>query len=396
MEEGWISHKKSTEKGVGKVKIGIVTFYRVANYGAMLQAYSLQRCLERMGHEVVFIRHTRCAPKRMSLWRSLVSRCPSFIKVKFKNYVCHPITDFAKDYPQTGFCESIEDVKIATKDCDAFIVGSDQMWNPLWCSGTGLALVMLDFASEGKPRISYAASFGTKEWREDQNAAEAGRILKKFKAISVRENSGVELVEKLSGRKDAKCLLDPTLLQTSSFYREIIEKNVPCCKNGKKPYVFRYILDEWSDPKELNAALGVVKEKLNISNVETDRKNAPGILGLICRVLGVKAKIKVPEWLEKIASSEFVFTNSFHGTVFAILFHKPFVSVLIKGKMSGMNERALSLLKFVGMEERAVYSDEIEKIAALVDKSIDWDDVDSRLDSQREMARQFLNEALGD
>ena len=144
----------------------------------------------------------------------------------------------------------------------------------------------------------------------------------------------------------------------------------------------------------LKTALGVVKDKLNISNVVTDRKYASGLLSLLCRVLGVKAKIKVPEWLEAIASSEFVFTNSFHGTVFSILFHKPFVSVLIKGKMSGMNERALSLLKNIGLEDRAVYSDEIEKISLLVDKPINWEEVDSRLDELREVAKEFLGKSL--
>jgi hypothetical protein len=139
------------------MKIGIVTFYRAANFGAMLQAYSLMNVLERMGHEVVFIRHQRCAPKRPPLWRSLVSRSLKWVKVKFKNYVCHPITDFAASYPPTKYCETIEEVKLATADCDAFIVGSDQMWNPLWCSGASLPLVMLDFAAEGKTRVSYAA-----------------------------------------------------------------------------------------------------------------------------------------------------------------------------------------------------------------------------------------------
>ena len=141
-------------------------------------------------------------------------------------------------------------------------------------------------------------------------------------------------------------------------------------------------------------ALGTVKDKLNISKVVTDRRHAQGLLGLLCRVLRVKAKIKVPEWLEAIAASEFVFTNSFHGTVFSILFHKPFVSVLIKGKMSGMNERALSLLKNIGLEERAIYSDETEKISSLVDKPINWEEVDSRLDELREVAKEFLGKSL--
>lgn len=376
------------------MKIGIVTFYRVANYGAMLQADSLMNTLERMGHEVVFIRYKFCSPKRLPVWRTLVSRNLKGLKAKLKNFVCHSITDFAASYPQTKYCETIEDVKLATADCDAFIVGSDQMWNPLWCSGASLPLVMLDFAAEGKTRVSYAASFGTKEWREDQNAAEASRMLKKFKAISVREESGVKLVETLSGRTDAKCLLDPTLLQNAAFYNEIIAKSGIRRDKVNEAYVFNYILDEWSNVSEMQTALGVVKDKLNISKVVTDRKYASGLLSLLCRVLGVKGKIKVSEWLEAIAASKFVFTNSFHGMVFSILFHKPFVSVLIKGKMSGMNERALSLLKNIGLEDRAVYSDETEKISSLVDKPINWEEVDSRLDELREVAKEFLGKSI--
>ena len=376
------------------MKIGIVTFYRAANFGAMLQAYSLMNTLKRMGHEVVFIRNKFCTPERLPLWRTMVSRSLKGVKVKYKNYICHSITDFAANFPQTKHCETIEEVKLATADCDAFIVGSDQMWNPLWCSGASLPLVMLDFAAEGKPRVSYAASFGTKEWRKDQNAAEASRMLKKFNAISVREESGVKLVESLSGRTDAKCLLDPTLLQNATFYNGIIANSEIRYDKCKGPYVFNYILDEWSNVSEMQMALGVVKDKLNISKVVTDRKYAPGLLGLLCRILGVKGKIKVPEWLEAIASSEFVFTNSFHGTVFSILFHKPFVSVLIKGKMSGMNERALSLLKNLGLEDRAVYSDETEKISSLADKPINWEEVESRLEELRELAKEFLRKRL--
>ena len=132
MEKGRGACQENAEKGIGKMKIGIVTFFRVANYGAMLQAYSLRRYLERMGHEVVFLRHKRCSPSKIPLWRAFVSRSLKGVKVKLKCHVCHSITDFAKDYPQTELCETIDAVKFATKDCDAFIVGSDQMWNPLW------------------------------------------------------------------------------------------------------------------------------------------------------------------------------------------------------------------------------------------------------------------------
>ena len=98
--------------------------------------------------------------------------------------------------------------------------------------------------------------------------------------------------------------------------------------------------------------------------------------------------------VECVATSDFVFTNSFHGTVFAILFHKPFVSLLLRGPMSGMNERALSLLKKLGLENRAVYADDQLAIKAAVESKIDWRLVDDALISQRVKAINFIESAL--
>ena len=362
------------------MKIGIVTFYRVANYGAMLQAYALWQYLAVRGHEVVFIDHPRTSARRMLLWRCLVSRSVKGVIVKLRNYVRFPMTQFAVSYPQTRRCWTLDDVREATADCDAFVVGSDQMWNPKWCSGPSLPFVMLDFAPQGRPRLAYAVSFGTKEWREDQNAAFAGELLRKFAKISVREESGVALVERLSGRADAECLLDPTLLQTADFYRSIfVHQRGNEDETAKGPYVFRYMLDEWDDAAASQKAFAFVQSRLGIQCVETDRAPVRGLLGPLCRVLGVTAKVSVPDWLSKIAHADFVFTNSFHGTVFAILFHKPFVSLLLRGPMSGMNERALSLLAKLGLSDRAVYADELEKCEKTIATPIQWDVVDEIL-----------------
>ena len=373
------------------MKIGIVTFYRVPNYGAMLQAYSLWKYLEKRGHEVVFIQHKRCVVKRMPLWRCFISRKLQGIRIKLKNYVRFPMTEFAKDYPQTRYCETIEDVKTAARDCDAYIVGSDQMWNPRWFSSNdALPLVMLDFAEEGKPRISYAASFGTREWREDQNAIEAGRLLNKFNAISVREESGVGLVESLSGRKDAQWLLDPTLLQTTDFYRNVARGQLVGFAPCKASYIFSYVINESHNDVKMHKALELVKDSLVIPAVESDVRFETGAVGVLCRMLDVSSKIKVEEWLNKIANADFIFTDSFHGTVFAILFHRPFVSMLIEGGMAGMNERLFSLLKVLGLEERCCTSADICSIQKVLKSSIPWDEVDSRILSERKKVSEFL------
>lgn len=376
------------------MKIGIVTFYRVANYGAMLQAYALMRFLETMGHKVVFVSHSRVCPTRIPLWRCFVSRRLEGVAIKLKKYVRFSMTNFAVSYPQTRYCRTMDEVQEATKDCDAFIVGSDQMWNPMWCSGAHLPLVMLDFADIGKPRIAYAASFGTSVWREDQNAKLAGELLRKFTKISVREESGVKLANELSGRSDAVHMIDPTLLHSADFYRAIISSGNASVPRRARPTIFRYMLDEWDDAEASQKAFEFVKRKLNLEEVDSDRIPVRGFLAPLCKLLGVVAKVPVPVWLAKIAASDFVFTNSFHGTVFAILFHRPFVSILLRGRMSGMNERALSLLRILGLESRAVYADDVATIEAAIAGQIDWSVVDERRKHCERGSVQFLNEAL--
>ena len=144
----------------------------------------------------------------------------------------------------------------------------------------------------------------------------------------------------------------------------------------------------------MGKAFEVVKNRLNLIETDSDRTPVRGILAPLCKLLGVTSKVSVPEWLAKIAASDFVFTNSFHGTVFAILFHKPFVSLLLRGPMSGMNERALSLLKKLGLESHAVYADDQLAIKAAVESKIDWQLVDDALISQRVKAINFIESAL--
>lgn len=380
------------------MKIGVVTFFCVPNYGAMLQAYALWKYLEGRGHEVEFIDYAFGNTRRIPLWKCFVARhlhnCIDIIRKKFKSYVRFDIVSFSDAFPRTRRFKSFSQLETIGNKYDAIIVGSDQMWNPAWCSGIHLPVVMLDFAHERVKRISYAASFGTTVWREDQNAKLAGELLRKFAKISVREESGVKLANELSMRIDAVQMLDPTLLHSADFYRKIIAEAGVAIPRHSQPTIFRYILDEWDDASASQKAFEFVKGKLNLNDTDSDRIPVCGPLALLCKLLGVTAKVSVPVWLSKIATSDFVFTNSFHGTVFAILFHKPFVSLLLRGRMSGMNERALSLLKKLGLESRAVYADDQLAIKAAVESKIDWRLVNEALISQRVKAIDFIKSAL--
>lgn len=371
------------------MKIGIVTFFCVPNYGAMLQAYVLWHVLKERGHEVEFVDYSVCKAAKPSLWRCFWTRHMTAIRKRLKMYVRYRMTEFAASYPKTRHYVSYDDLKSDCPKYDYLIVGSDQMWNPMWFSGEKLPFVMLDFASESCRRLACSVSFGTDKWLECQNAAQAGKLMNRFLAISVREKSGVELVSKLSGRKDAQCLIDPTMLLGRDAYLALC-RNEP---RGSDEYLFEYFLDDWLGADEGRSVVEYVKRALNIETVKSDRIPVNGLLALLCGMMGITSKRMVEDWLSYLSDASFVCTNSFHGTVFSLIFHRPFVTVLLKGQMAGMNERVLSLLDKVGLQNRAVCADETERINAIIRMPIDWETVDRCLDSEREKFNQFLCDA---
>ena len=372
------------------MKIGIVTFFCVPNYGAMLQAYALWKYLEERGHEVEFIDYAFGNARRIPLWKCIVSRqahgCFDAIRKKLEAYVRFNIVHFSDSFPRTRPVATFMELKDIGMNYDALIVGSDQMWNPLWCSGEPLPVVMLDFAAKGKKRIAYAVSFGTKEWKQEQNADEAGRLLREFDAISVREESGIKLAQDLSGRDDVNWLLDPTLLHTDSFYKALF--NCRCCNQHK--YLFSYILDEVINDENFEPVFRTVMTASGITEIHTDKVPVSGLLSPICKLLNVQSKVSVGRWLSEIANSDFVVTNSFHGTVFSILFHKPFITIPVSGEMSGMNERVASLLKIIGLSPRMININDLDVLKDIINTTIDWYEVDRRLAGERLKTETFF------
>ena len=375
------------------MKIGIVTFFCVPNYGAMLQADALWKYLEGRGHEVEFIDYAFGNTRRIPLWKCFIakhlSNCLEVVRKKLKSHVSFDIVRFSDKFPRTRRILNYDALKDVGKNYDVVVVGSDQMWNPMWCSKDALPVVMLDFVRKGAKRVSYAASFGTQQWRQDQNATLAGQLLKKFDAISVREQSGVELVRTLSGRNDARWLLDPTMLDSSEFYQTFAEdKKV----DGK--YVFSYMLDEWMDGEDVVDIIDVVKASREVEEIRTDRIPVRGLLAPVCKMLKVKSKVSVPEWLSLIKNADFVVTNSFHGTVFSILFHRPFITIPVSGKMAGMNERVTSLLSVLGLESRIYDFSDMEEGRNIINTAIDWEVVDIRLSGERKKTSDFIKYEL--
>jgi hypothetical protein len=263
---------------------------------------------------------------------------------------------------------------------DLLITGSDQVWNPRWLDQVDgfWDLYFLSFAGANTKRISYAASIGhgdistlSESWQRQMKERLAA-----MNAISVREQSSVDLVQTLCGRSDAICVADPTLLLDRVHYDQLAGP-----RKKKKKYVFSYMLHGLE--QDAAAACRTVAEHLELKMVRCNAAKTG---------LHTGYSLPSPEgWLRQIRDAGFVVTNSFHCTVFCLIFHVPFVAVLIDGEIGSMNSRITDLLKSVGLEDRIV-SPGAKLTTGLVSEAINWDGVDWKLVEARNGAVSFLTE----
>lgn len=369
------------------MKIAILTYYEIANYGTLLQAYGLWKFLEARGHQVEFLDEpygrSMFAYQKPTL-RSFISRHPIRAwKGILSRYLYNKMTEFNASYPRTRHFDSLEDLVANFKGYGAVVVGSDLVWHPKWCSPKFTEIAFLGFVPKGCKKVSVSPSFSATEWDATDREL-AGRLLAAFDGIGVREESGKKIAAEISGRTDVKTFIDSALLLPFVQYEKFLSP-----QKDKAPYIFNYVLG-WSNGEEEQAFLEIVKNKLGVSSVKGQFEPGSGLWDTLARLAHVPRRILVGEWLRRIQDASFVLTNSFHGTVFSILMHKPFATILIKGEMSGLNERAISLLKLLGLESRMMYNDEPDRLRTAVAEKIDWASVDSCLNKERNRVAEYL------
>ena len=364
------------------MKIGIVTYWKSAdNYGEQLQNYALQEYLRGLGHEPFLIRYDYEAdtiygskPLPVRILRAFnPKRLSGYFKSKHnnrmyrKNCLEHPrgFEEFRKDYlSMSRVYSSIDDLRKDPPEADMYITGSDQVWNTFGGRFSEmrnrLSAFFLDFGKEDVLRISYAASWGRTNIPEDESEL-IRPLLAKFDAVSVREESGIGVCNRL-GREDAVLSPDPVLLHGAEVYRRLYRG--PDVKIPEGKYLFFYFMNHDGDYDRRAVFEWAAAHDLKVIYVTDDwheelERSFPGLTG----------------WLALIDNAEYVVTNSFHCSVVSLIFEKKFGVIKRTGSHAGMNTRMDSLFAGFGIESRYIEGSNFDILVRPADKvGIMWTD----------------------
>jgi hypothetical protein len=360
-----------------------------------MQAYALQVYLQSIGCDVETLdrrpSESRLAKMKMltvNLLRLFLGRIKSLPTKRKHNFVFKKLVQFRdRNIKLSTQIVSEEQIRCyyRSKNFDIVLVGSDQVWRPKY--SPSIFNYYLDFLDDGREspiRMSYAASFGVDDWEYNDSATRTSkRLIEKFDAISVREESAVELCESYLGVSGVKCVVDPTFLLSTDDYLELIGA---ASANEEYAAILMYILNIDEEKKvvvdRVANLLGMntfsIKPERRIEEVSAD-------MLMSCQYPGVE------QWLQSFRDAAFVLTDSFHGCVFAIIFNKHFIALNNPGRGT---TRILSLLRMFGLENRLVAT--VEEIdSQLVSGPIDWGHVNSVRQLKSEEGKAFLKSGFG-
>lgn len=350
------------------MKIGVITFHRVLNYGAVLQTYALQKCLQKLGYECVVLDYRK--PEFENEYRNLKFNriSPRAIYHTLKCWMVRKkdkaFLEFIKDNIQVSEpCNTIEDLAHVADKCDFVITGSDQVFNYITTHNDGH--YFLDFIEESKKKYSYAASFGITDISN-----EAGNRLKSwlkdFQSISVREIEAKEYLEDLLGRP-IELHVDPSFLlemkEWMKFNQGVSGRN----------YVLVYSVarsQELIDGAEKLAQ----KYGLEVRYIKYTYEK--------CGSAKVITDASPTEFINLIMNAQFVVTNLFHGVAFSMILQKNFYIYLQKNVKT--NSRLMYLLNRYDLSDRIVYND------YLPERAIDYASITAKIEEDRNAAIEYL------
>ena len=392
-------------------KVGCVIAYAKGhnNYGTSLQGYAMIKKIQELGYDVEIIEYV----KQLSLFdkaKYVVNalRAGEMKVLKKRTFANKDI----KDHPQyaeglklrtkavnaykekkliplfhryTGFKSLSE----GSKSYDVVVVGSDQVWLPLSLPNKYFNLLFVD---DSVKTVSYASSFGVSQIPEFQRKA-TGAYLDRFYKISVREKKAKEIVESLS-HQTAQVVADPTLLLSREEWEKEMNETISDTtlanveRSEGEPYIFCYLI---SPNKEARIQAKKLSERtglpiITIKHMEQYRE--------IDETIGGEAPYAVDpnDFVRYISRARYVCTDSFHCSVFSIIFHRQFMTFYRTSSQdkTNRNSRIDSLFDVLGVSKDHIYFGDME----LIDSPVEWHTIDNNLESLRKESLKFLHDAL--
>ncbi|MBP5245984.1 MAG: polysaccharide pyruvyl transferase family protein [Clostridia bacterium] len=373
-------------------KIGIATFYTAINYGVHLQAYALKEAIEQGGYGAQIVNyphHLQKEAKENSKIKKYLGKItnvmtPHGIKRYFfmKNFRRSEAENAkkksfkkfsAENFNLTEYCDKYSDVENICGSFDAFVCGSDQIWNPHYTACN--PFFFLRFAPE-KGRIAYAPSIGVseipKEYEENYK-----KYLGEFASLSSRESSACDTVQKLTGR-ECKTVVDPTLLHSGDFWDKLSEK---CDIEGD--YALLYFLGFSDTHKKIIEK--IASQGLKIVNIPICYETASD-----ARLIQKHASIG--EFLSLMKGAKYVLTDSFHGAAFAVNYKKNFYSVSRSDTKFSLNSRTADFLRKITLENRIIDKSNVSDVSF---DEIDYSKVQELLEAWKKDSLEYLYSALG-
>ena len=344
-------------------KTGTITFHWATNYGGVLQAWALQQALLKLGEDTEIIDFVPERVRFLIVLKDLIDR--SFGEFKKERSIAR----FRKEHlilsRRYGNTRAL---KKAGHDYKRIITGSDQVWNYSLITSYGkkpMLSYFLDFAEEGVKRYSYATSFGANKMPADYAGMVRGE-LEKFKAISVREDTGRDIVSDIGF--DSRVVCDPTALLTAEDYNKLIPE-----KKAAEPYIYSYVIHKGQHTAK--AVEAAVRELYPAMRFRSTSNNEG-----------------VEEWLRSIRDASLFVTNSFHGVMVSLILGTPFIVVPVEGW--DMNARIENVLSSTGSLERLVLSADLETVRRAAEAQADRKSVLASLEKMRNEGLAFLRECL--
>lgn len=393
--------KKYYNYEVGDMKIGIITFHFVYNCGAALQCFALQTELEKLGHEVCIINYrpwyhqNRYTPLKNPIYfagkrfrepaRNIGTRCwhamDGFIRTvhSWKRYPEIAPRDkkfkkFTSSYlKETPVYRSLKQLQECPPDCQLYITGSDQLWNRALLGNAFDSAYFLNFGPKGVRRISYSVGADFSNIKDPVHELET--LVKPLDVISLRESKWLSCVDKAAkGAIPIHLDLDPTLLLKAEDYMQHMADLPP----EKEPYILVYSMPGETQKQIYNGAR-ILSETLGIHTIDVS-----GNPGQMNKKIKDNRICGPDEFLWYVYHAEYVLTNSFHGTVFSIIFQKKFA--VIPHAVTG--NRVTELLDKLGLASR-YYKLTQDAVKGIL-QNIDYAMVNKKLDQLRNDSIHFL------